>query len=98
MNSKEAIELRGLIVELMKDISFLRGAENAMQHVIADLVRERAITFEGAQILARYQTYRDEEVSAAHIHLEAQFPGLAAELDSGRDEPPASQTHTNEED
>ena len=97
MNSKEATELRGMIVELMKDISFLRGAELAMKQVIMDLVRENAITPEVAQILARYQTYRDEEVSAAHIHLEAQFPDLAAELDAGRNEPSSAPPPPNED-
>ena len=98
MNSKEATELRGLILELMKEISVLRGSELAMKRVISDLVRENAISPQVEQILARYQTYRDEEVSAAHIHVEAQFPDLAAELDHGRDDPPEPPNDKHEDD
>ena len=96
MTPEESAALRRTLVGIIKDISFLRGSEDAMQHVISDLVRERAISIEAAQILARYHEYRDEAISAVHEELEGLFPFLAAELDRGRNEPPAEPPQPDE--
>lgn len=78
------------ILPLMRAIDELRAEHLAAKHILSDLLDAQLIAPETAQILQRFETYRDEELERARVDLETTHPELAAELDRGRDEPSAN--------
>jgi hypothetical protein len=87
MTPEDVASIKKLIIPLMRQIDELRAAEDAFQHVMYDLLEANLISHEIAQILERFYSYRDEAIESARLNLEKTHPELAAELDTGRDEP-----------
>ena len=95
IEQKEWIELRTILIPLIRASGEQKATEAAMLQVWTDLARHWNDS-EVTEILSRYDDYKQKHLVAALLELEKRFPSLAAELDAGRPVFPASQ-NTDEE-
>ena len=87
IEQKEWIELRKILIPLLRHSGEQKASEAAMLQVWLELARHWNDS-QATEILLKYEIYKQKHLVDALLELEKNFPSLAAELDEKR--PPIS--------
>ena len=80
MTKGEIRELQQVLAMLLHDVGRLRAGELAMMRIIKEITPH--LSPEIVAIICRYPEYREKMHEDALLHLEQQFPSLAALISS----------------